>query len=126
MNPVLIAGVTIVQLALLSYSIGIFKEQRSRRATPGALGFLTAGVVFDVAATIGMILGTRRPLMTAHGMLGYSALAVMLVETALVWRHRLRRGDGPVPRELHLYSRLAYGWWVVAYVTGAALVAMSR
>jgi hypothetical protein len=125
-KPILAAAVVVVQLALISYSVGVVQLQRRRRASPGVLGFLTAGVAFDVAATTCMILGTERGPFTLHGILGYTALAAMLVDTLLVWRHRRRCGASSVPRPLHLYSRAAYAWWVVAYVTGAALVAMSR
>ncbi len=46
----------------------------------------------------------------------------MIVETALAWRHHARHGDAPVPSALHTYSRVAYGWWIAAYFTGAYLV----
>ncbi len=57
---------------------------------------------------------------------GYSALAAMLVDTALAWRHRGRFHDAPTPRWLHLYTRAAYVWWVVAFVTGAILAMGNR
>jgi hypothetical protein len=126
MNPILMAGVVIVQLALLSYTVGVVLEQRGRRVTPVVLAFLTAGVVFDITATACMMFGTTKSLWTLHGILGYSALAAMLVDTVRIWRHRLRAGEAEVPKGLHLFSRYAYLWWVVAYITGAALVAMSR
>ena len=53
-------------------------------------------------------------------------LAVVLIDFLGYWRHRLAHGDEIVPRGLHLFSRFAYLWWVVAYVTGAALVALER
>lgn len=126
MNPILMAGVVIVQLALLSYTVGVILEQRGRRVTPVVLVFLTAGVVLDITATACMMFGTTKSLWTLHGILGYSALAAMLVDTVRIWRHRLRAGEAEVPKGLHLFSRYAYLWWVVAYITGAALVAMSR
>ena len=122
MSPVLIAGTIIVNLALVFYTIGIFAEQRSRRVTSRVVFFLTAGVVFDLVATGCMLMGSSRGPFTAHGLLGFSSLAAMLLETRLAWRHRRRLGDAEVPTWLHRYSRLAYGWWVVAYVTGAVLV----
>lgn len=125
MKPILIAAVTIVNLALVFYTIGIVKEQRCRRVTPGVLAFLTAAVLFDIAATTCMILGSRR-LITPHGFLGYSALLAMLADTVMLWRHHRRCGSGTVPPGLHLYSRFAYIWWLVAYLTGAVMVAMSR
>lgn len=126
MKPVLIAGTIIVNLALISYSVGIITEQIKRRVTPRVLAFLTVGVIFDITATACMIIGSENSPFTLHGILGYSSLTAMLIETALAWRHRLNHGEMEVPRGLHRYSRLAYIWWLLAYVTGATLVYFSR
>ncbi len=125
MSPILIAGTAIVHLALISYAIGIIGEQRSHRVSGRVLGFLVVGVVFDVTATAFMIAGSSRGF-TLHALLGFSSLAAMLVETTLAWRHRRANGDALVPAWLHQYSRFAFGWWLVAYVTGAVLVMASR
>ncbi len=125
MSPVLIAGVIIVNLALLSYSIGIITEQRKRKVSSFVLGFLTAGVVFDIAATICMVLGSSNSFATVHGLIGYSALAVMTIDTLLLWKTWLsKRGTTLVSKPLHMYSRYAYLWWVIAYITGALIVAL--
>jgi hypothetical protein len=126
MMPLRLVAVTTVTTALVLYTIGAWKELRARRATPGVCGTFAAGVAFDVAATVLMILATRRGSLTVHGLLGYSALAGMSTDTFLMWRHRLRVGTAPLGGRLHLYSRIAYVYWVVAYFTGAALVMMSR
>lgn len=126
MSPVLVTGTIVVNLALIAYSIGIFTEQRRRRISRLVVRSLTAGVVLDLVATGCMIVGSSRGPFTAHGLLGFSSLAAMLVETSLAWRHRLKHGEAVVPVWLHRYSRLAYGWWVVAYITGALLVMSSR
>lgn len=126
MSPVLIAGVTIVNLALISYAIGIIGEQRSHRVSSRVLAFLVVGVVLDVTATACMIAGSSRGPLTPHGILGFSSLAAMATETGLAWRHRRREGDALVPGWLHGYSRLAYGWWIAAYLTGAYLVMSAR
>jgi uncharacterized repeat protein (TIGR03987 family) len=122
MSPILIAGTSIVNLALICYTIGIFIEQRQRRVTRRVVTFLTTGVIFDVVATACMIVGSSSGPFTAHGLLGFSSLAAMLLETGFAWRHRSQRGETEVPAWLHRYSRLAYTWWVVAYITGAYLV----
>jgi hypothetical protein len=125
MSPILRAGVSIVLLALASYTVGVVSEQRNHKVSGRAMGWLIAGVVFDVVATACMIIGSGN-WMTIHGAIGYSALAAMLIETTMAWRHRRRSGEGPVSSGLHLYTRLAYGWWVVAFITGGLLVALSR
>jgi len=121
-NPILVTGTIIVNLALVFYGVGIVIEQRSRRVGRTVVSFLTAGVIFDLVATGCMIAGSSRGPFTAHGLLGFSSLAAMLLETSFAWRHRLRQGDAEVPTWLHRYSRLAYGWWIAAYITGAVLV----
>ncbi len=126
MKPILIAGTITVNFALISYSIGIITEQRRHRVTRNVLWFLTIGVILDITATACMIIGSDNTPFTLHGILGYSSLTAMLIETFLAWRHRLAQGEGEVPRSLHLYSRIAYSWWVLAYITGAALVFINR
>lgn len=126
MNPIRMAAVGTVTVALVLYSIGTLKAQRSRRSTLGARGFLTTGLLFDVIATALMIVASGSLSPTVHGVLGYSALAFMLVDVVLLWRHAGRSPANELPRGLHLYSRWAYAYWVVAYFTGAALVMAER
>jgi len=122
MSPILIAGTIIVNLALVSYAIGIIAEQRSHRVSAATLNWLRFGVVLDITATACMIAGSSSGPFTAHGLLGFSSLAAMIVETSLAWRHRSASGNEPVPGSLHQYSRIAFGWWIAAYITGAVLV----
>jgi hypothetical protein len=120
------AAVSTVTIALVLYTIGTLAEQRSHRSTAGVRGFLSAGLTFDVVATALMIVATGSVAPTVHGWLGYSALALMAVDVALMWRHARAHGDAPVPRGRHLYARFAYAYWVIAYVAGAALVMGQR
>lgn len=126
MNPILIAGTIIVNLALVFYTIGILTEQFRQVVNRRVITFLTLGVVFDITATAFMIAGSSSGPFTLHGILGYSSLAGMLIETVLAWKHYLYQPDQAVSRPLHLYSRFAYIWWVLAYITGAALVFLAR
>jgi hypothetical protein len=69
-----------------------------------------------------MILGSNNIPFTIHGVLGYSALALMLVDTIRVWKFwKGPNREEKVPRNLHLYTRIAYCWWVIAYIAGAAI-----
>jgi uncharacterized repeat protein (TIGR03987 family) len=122
MNTLSIIGAIIVTLALISYGIGIISEQVKKKIIPRVLVFITLGVVLDITATIFMILGSRNSPFTPHGFVGYSALLVMLVELIRIWRAYNKLGmNAEVPRGLHLYSRYAYIWWVIAYITGSML-----
>ena len=126
MKPILMAGTTIVILALIFYTIGIITEQRLHRVTKKVLLFLTLGVIFDISATVCMILGSSKGWFTYHGILGFSSLGAMLLETYLAWQYNLKHGEEKVTNFLHIYSRVAYIWWVVAFISGGLLVALAR
>lgn len=124
MNPILMAGTVIVTVALVAYSVFFFAEQRQSVLTTFVLTALTLGILLDITSTSVMIIGSRNIPITLHGVVGYSALAGMLVDTILIWRHwRSDRKNEPVSKGLHMYTRFAYGWWVVAYVAGGMLAA---
>jgi len=123
MNTYSMVGASIVIFALLSYSLSIITEQRKKLVTSFVLRFLTIGIVLDITATIFMIIGSTKSPFSLHGILGYSSLAAMLIDTILIWRFHLATKPGTiVPKGLHLYSRLAYAWWVIAFITGLMLV----
>lgn len=119
-------GTVIVTGALIFYSIFAFSEQRQKVLTRFLLTMLTMGIVLDITSTIVMIIGSRNIPITVHGLLGYSALTGMLIDTILTWRHwTSNKKDQPISRSLQLYTRIAYGWWVVAYIAGGLLAAFA-
>ncbi len=123
MKTILIAGTAIVNLALIFYSIGIITEQVKHTISRRVLGFVSVGLIFDIAATILMIIGSENSAFTAHGILGYSSLTGMLVDAILLWRLARKNGvNSEVPKGLHWYTRIAYAWWLAAYITGALIV----
>ena len=127
MKTVSMIGSFVVTMALIFYSIGFTKERRGKRVTNEVLLFYTIGVSLDITATILMIIGSSKGMVTIHGLIGYSSLLGMLTDTFLLWRYNLKQGPGKdVSNPLHLYSRVAYTWWIIAYVTGGLLVAISK
>jgi hypothetical protein len=125
MNPLLQTGTIIVVFALASYSIAIFTEQRKKILRRRILVFLTLGVALDITATILMILGSSKGGFTLHGIIGYSSLAGMFIDAVLIWRLKIKNGSYcPIPNNIHIYSRYAYIWWVIAFITGGLLVAL--
>lgn len=126
MNPISITGAFIITIALLSYGIGSISLQRFKMVSPGVLLFLTAGVILDIAGTILMIVGSKNTPFTLHGCIGYSALLAMLTDLILIWLVYSKKGLNTfVSKYLYLYSKIAYGWWVIAYITGSLLVIWS-
>jgi hypothetical protein len=116
-------GATIVIFALASYSVAILTEQKKRLISRIVLIFLTIGVVLDIIATTFMIIGSSHTPFSLHGILGYSSLTAMLIDTILIWRFsRKNTIETTVPKALHVYSLFAYLWWVAAFITGLLLV----
>jgi hypothetical protein len=123
MLPLAKIAATVVSLALISYSIAIITEQRKRKVINLVLIFLTLGVSLDISATTMMIIVSENSPFTLHGILGYSSLTLMVIDAILLWRFRMKNSSAEkVARPLHLYSRIAYIWWVAAYITGTLMV----
>lgn len=127
MQPIVVAAVSIVTLALVCYTVATSAHQRSHRITGAVAAFLTIGVAFDVTATLCMVVAAGSLRFTAHSFLGWSALLGMVIETILAWRHRLQYGpEVPVSSGKRLYARLAYAYWVLAFVSGGTMVILGR
>jgi uncharacterized repeat protein (TIGR03987 family) len=124
MNTTLILGSIIVTLALVFYTITIFAEQKLKSITKRIFRTQSIGLFLDVTATVCMIIGSTNTPFTTHGFIGYSALAVMIVKT--IWMMgfiRKNHLNTAVSKSLHIYSWIAYGWWVVAFITGGIIAA---
>lgn len=116
------AGSTIVTLALISYSLAFFSFHRKKKLNGTILGFQTLGLFFDITATTLMIIGSSKGPFTIHGILGYTSLTLMIVDTAFFW---VRRHDVEIKSWMQTYSKTAYIWWILAYITGG-LIAFLR
>lgn len=125
MKPILIAGTTIVNLALISYSIAVFQQIKSKALTKKVMTFLTLGVVFDITATICMVLGSSKGGLTLHGFIGYSSLLGMLIDYYFSIRKINQSGiNTTLSPGFNRNTKIAYFYWVAAYITGAMIVAM--
>ena len=125
MNSVIIRAIVVVTFALIFYSVAVITEQKKSAVTKRILVFLTGGVLLDISSTVLMIVGSTNIPFTVHGVIGYSALLAMLIDAILVWKHWIRHGSKLIPRNIHLYTRIAYGWWVIAYIVGAVMSTLS-
>ena len=128
MSTIIITGVIFIHIALVLYTIFIIKEHKHRRATKGVLGFITAAVIFDITATGCMMIGTVEEYFTLHGILGYTALVVVMVTDAIfIWKHKLNFGsEMPFSKALNRNSKLGYVLWLLAFFTGEMVAVMNR
>ncbi len=123
MNPTSLAGAFVITFSLLSYGIGSISLQQFKVVSSHVLVFLTIGIVLDVIGATLMIIGSRHTPFSLHGFLGLSAILVMFADVVLLWRVFNKHGsDTTVPKPLLLYSKLAYLWWIIAYLTGSVLI----
>jgi hypothetical protein len=127
MSYVIIAGVILIHIALVLYTIFIYQEHKYKRATKAVLVFITSAVIFDVSATICMMVGTAKVYFTLHGVLGYTALFVMVIDAIFIWKHKNNHGsEVPFSKALNRNSKLGYVLWLVAFTTGEALAIMNH
>jgi len=115
MKTILMTGSVVVTLALITYSIAYFKFHKKKFITKAILRIQSLALFFDVVATSMMIIGSENSPFTLHGLVGYSALFIMIIDTVFFWRKR----NDENPGWLLKYSTFAYIWWVVAYLTGS-------
>lgn len=127
MSYIIIAGVILIHIALVLYTIFIYKENKYKRATKGVVGFITGAVIFDITATGCMMIGTVENYFTLHGILGYSALLVMVTDAVYIWKHKLNYGsEMPFSKALNRNSKLGYVLWLLAFFTGEMVAVMNH
>jgi hypothetical protein len=123
MNPLSIVGAFLITLALLFYGISSIAAQRFKIVTPPVLTFITLGILTDLVAVTFMIIGSDKGVFTPHGILGYTATLTMIIDVGLMWKIYLKSGfDSVINKSVLLYSKIAYAWWLIAYITGSLLV----
>jgi hypothetical protein len=123
MNFLAVVGAFIITLSLLSYGIGSIAVVRFKIVTPGILVFLTLGVLLDFVAVTMMVINSEKSIFSLHGVLGYLAMLTMTINIALVWRCYFKNGfDSVISNPIIIYTKIAYAWWLFAYITGSILV----
>lgn len=126
MSKVTIAGIIFVNIALILYTLFIIYENKIRKTNKTVLLFISLAVIFDIAATVCMMIGTTRTYFTFHGIMGYIGLFLMIVDTVLLWNFKVKYGaEILISKSLNTFSKLAYGWWIIAFITGV-LVSIYR
>lgn len=122
-------GALFATVALVLYLIGTCDVIVKGRVAKKTLTVLTCAVCCDATATVFFILqaGSIIP-SVAHEWVGYSALALMIVNLCLIRRFVSRNADtshaaghgSAIAAEtwMRALSSIAMVWWVIAYATG--------
>lgn len=122
MSPLLIASSTLITLALVFYSLGVWSERFARYLKPWHVAAFWTGFVFDVSGTLAMhrLAEGRFDLTDPHTLTGQIALWLMLAHA--IWATRVaRKGTEEARIGFHRYSLVVWLIWLVPYASGAYL-----
>ncbi len=125
MLPTLVFAMVSILLAAVLYTIAVFSERASRVLKPWHLALFWAGFVFDTVGTSLMadIAGGWR--FDLHGIVGMAAIVLMLIHS--VWASiALALKQEGVLHSFHRFSIVVWALWMVALVSGFAMVMLGR
>jgi len=118
----IILSATLITLALVFYSIGIWSERFARLLKPWHVITFWMGFTFDVLGTTGMHLMATRPfnILEPHTFTGQIALWLMLAHA--IWAtYVIRRGSENLRHHFHRYSLIVWIVWLIPYFGGMYL-----
>ena len=113
---------TLITLALVFYSIGIWAERIARYLKKWHVIFFWLGFVFDMLGTYAMHMFATKPfdITDPHTFTGQVALWLMLVHA--VWAsYIVLRGSEFAHITFHKYSVIVWTVWLVPYISGMFL-----
>ena len=119
MTTYMILSVTLITLALLFYSLGVWAERLIRYLKGWHVVAFWTGFVFDVSGTLAMGKLSNNPfdLNDLHTLFGQLALWLMLAHA--VWATVVVRKGGEKRRiEFHTYSLMVWIFWLIPYIGG--------
>ena len=119
MTPILILSTTLITLALVFYSIGVWAERLVRYLKAWHLAAFWMGFTFDVSGTYAMSKLATGPfdLLASHTLTGQIALWLMLAHA--IWAtYVVRKGSEKARMNFHHYSLIVWLIWLIPYFGG--------
>ena len=115
----MIASATLITLALVFYTVGVWAERIARYLKPWHVVTFWIGFAFDVAGTLAMHVLAEGPfnLLDSHTLTGQIALWLMLAHA--IWAKKVSRtGSEEQRRNFHRYSLVVWLIWLIPYFGG--------
>lgn len=116
----LLYAVIFINLALISYTTGVWSEKIAGSLKPKHLIFFWAGLVFDTIGTMVMKRLNTHHVINIHGVTGAIALWLMFIHaiwaTFVIWK---KREDEL--KKFHRLSLIVWTMWLVPYFIGVGL-----
>ena len=119
MTSFMILSTTLITLALLFYSLGVWAERVKRYLKAWHVAAFWAGFAFDVSGTLAMTKLSSSPfdLMHLHSLTGQIALWLMLAHAT--WAtYVVRKGSESARTGFHRYSLIVWLIWLIPYFGG--------
>jgi uncharacterized repeat protein (TIGR03987 family) len=119
MTLLMVLSTTLITLALLFYSIGVWAERIAKYLKGWHLYAFWAGFICDVSGTIAMGKLSANPfdLNDIHTLTGQVALWLML--THAIWATVVvKKGKEKQRAEFHTYSLMVWMIWLIPYLGG--------
>ncbi len=119
MSLFMILSTTLITLALLFYSLGVWSERIARYLKPWHVAAFWTGFTFDVSGTWAMTKLADGPfnLMEIHTLTGQIALWLMLAHA--IWAtYVVRKGSEKALAGFHRYSMVVWLIWLIPYFGG--------
>ena len=126
MSATPLLSATLITLALVFYSLGVWSERIARTLKRWHVASFWTGLVFDVSGTLAMHKLARGPfdLRAPHTLTGQIALWLMLAHA--IWATRVaRKGSEEARTGFHRYSLFVWLVWLIPYF-GGMFLGMSR
>ena len=119
MNLLMIASATLITLALVFYTVGVWAERFARYLKPWHVVTFWIGFAFDLAGTLHMHMMSEGQfnLLDSHTLTGQIALWLMLAHA--IWATKVSRtGSEEQRRNFHRYSLVVWLIWLIPYFGG--------
>jgi uncharacterized repeat protein (TIGR03987 family) len=120
-NLVIISS-TLITLALVFYSLGVWSERIAKYLKPWHVVAFWIGFTFDVSGTYAMHLIAKGPfdILEPHTLTGQIALWLMLLHA--IWATRvIIKQDESMKIKFHKFSVVVWLIWLIPYIGGMFL-----
>ena len=123
MSAILITSITVITLALILYTIGVWAEHKAKILKWSHFVFFVLGFVADTIGTLAMSSMADRTetsesaLISLHGITGALAIALMLIH--VVWALIvLIKGSDKARAQFHKFSLIVWAIWLIPFFSG--------
>ena len=122
MSSLVILSTTLITLALIFYSLGVWSERIARYLKPWHVAAFWTGFIFDISGTYAMHLLAKGPfdITESHILTGQLALWLMLIHA--IWATRVvMKNNEKLRLSFHKFSIIVWLIWLIPYFGGMYL-----